>query len=108
LLTGSVGADVQLRAHVVPAQLHDIDKVLDLVGMHVGEEDGAELLGLYVDLREPQAGATSHIELQPHGVAIVAVVAAPHQCSRAGKTVEEAGPPRRAGYRHDEARSCLS
>jgi hypothetical protein len=42
-------------------------------------------------LRQPEAGATTGIELQPHGVAFVTFVAITHQRSGSGKTIEQIG-----------------
>ena len=58
----------------MPTQLHNIDEAFNVIGMHVSEEDGSELLRLHTHLRQPEAGATTGIELQPHGVAFVTFV----------------------------------
>jgi len=83
---------------------HNIDEAFNVTGMHVSEKAGVAPIRLHANLRQSQAGATTGIELQPHSVTIIGILAVTHQATRPGQTIEQAGTALRAGQGHDQAR----
>ncbi len=89
-LRNGVGAadNVELRSGAVkrPARHDKVCEALGMIVVHVGEENGIELLREDAKLRQPHGGSASCVELQVKDVAIIVAAAVTDQRAGAGQT----------------------
>ena len=87
--------DVHFRAGrvKVPAQLQNVAKPLSVIRVHMREKDRVELLDRHAQLRQPHVRSTASVELHPHLIAVVAVIAVLQQSPGPGQPIERRRPP---------------
>src|SRR5205085_2225888 len=73
----------------------------------MGEENRAQFLRSYRNLRQPHVCAAAGVELQLQGAASIALVSVAHEGSRTRQTVEDGRTALGAGQSHDQTGSGL-